>query len=216
MVDIYSNIYHLHIPRTAGVFLRNSILKEIKSDSCFVGHGSILNLNNINSYNFISGHFGTSPIINNQFVFSIIRNPVDRFISYYSYTKKILKEDFLDRWLFDEEYYRTFQNTQIKFLTNGIDVDRYNLNLVNSETIKNNWFIGQNDNLDDAIKFVDSNFILTIENVDVLLNHLQINKFYDKMNESNQIELPEKYNKRILYLNEKDMELYQYVRSKKF
>jgi hypothetical protein len=218
MVDIgnHSSIYHLHIPRTGGVFIRNQLLEKYKELECFATHYEKLEQSNINKYFYVAGHFGTYPIqyMNNPVVFTVLRNPVDRFLSYYKYTKPFFKTNMLNEWLYNEDLSAIHSNTQIKFLTNKIDIDKYNNNLVNDITINNNWFIGQDLDLQKAKSFVDNNIVFVMEEIDDVFgisNGVRVNK-----SGKQPIITPEQYD-RIVELNSLDIELYDYaIRAKNY
>jgi hypothetical protein len=211
MVDIgnYSSIYHLHIPRTGGVFIRNQLLNQYKGDQCFATHYQPLKTHSLFNYRYVSGHFGTYPIshMNNPKVFTVLRNPVDRFLSYYKYTRAFFNEDMLDKWLWDKNLSSIHANTQTKFLSNPIDIDIYNINLVNKNTVNSNWFIGQDANMQKAQKFVDTNEVFFMEQLDDLFNidnPIKVNNSGKKPNITQ-----EQYD-RIVELNSLDIELYEY------
>jgi hypothetical protein len=212
MVDIgkHSSIYHLHIPRTGGVFLRNQFLNQYSNLNCFATHYEKLEKDNIGQYFYLGGHFGTYPIpyMNDPFIFSVLRNPIDRFLSYYKYTKPFFKKDMLDSWLYDEELSNIHSNTQTKFLTNSIDINNYNNNLVNDITINNNWFIGQTLDIKKAKGFVDNYNIFIMEEIDDIFgfsNGIKVNK-----SGKQPLITPKQYD-RIVELNSLDIELYEYA-----
>ena len=119
----------------------------------------------------------------------------------------------LDAWLYDEKLSKIHSNTQLKFITNKIDLDLYNKNLVNKETVNANWFIGQEENVDKAKSFIDNNLILFTEDLDQFFNtdsNIRINKSGKKP------EITQKQYDRIVELNRSDIELYEYaLRTKK-
>lgn len=215
----YSSIYHLHIPRTAGVFLRNHLLQEFQGKESFATHYDPIDTNSLKEKYYVGGHFGTSPIsyMNKPLTFTVLRNPIDRFISYAKYTRSFFQKDSMDELLYGE-YSQLHENTQTKFITNHIDLDRYNTNLVNSETIKNNWFIGQNDSLEAAKDFIDNNVVFTLDSIDRLPGILGIKDFKNmsKVNSTNNLTgvTKEQYDK-IVSMNELDMEVYEYAKTQK-
>ena len=110
------------------------------------------------------------------------------------------------------------ENTQTKFITNNIDIDKYNTRLVSPETIQNNWFIGQTESFDLAKDFIDNNVVVTLEDIDKLPDILGIEKFKNmsKVNETRSLSgvTKEQYDK-IVSMNELDLEVYQYAKTKK-
>lgn len=218
MVDIgeHSSIYHLHIPRTGGIYVKNQMLQKYPGNQAFATHYSEIDLEKLKDYKYVSGHFGITPIeyLENPLVFTIFRNPVDRFLSYYKYTRPFFNQDMLDLWLYDEELSKIHSNTQIKFITNKIDLDQYNKNLVNQQTVNRNWFIGQKEDIDKAKDFVDKNLILFTDSLDKAFNienGIRINKSGKKP------EVTKKQYDRIVELNSLDIELYEYAsRTKKY
>jgi hypothetical protein len=217
MVDIgnHSSIYHLHIPRTGGIYVKNQLLEKYKDSHVFASHYSKLELDSLHICKYVSGHFGTTPIehLNDPLVFTVLRNPVDRFLSYYKYTRPFFYEDMLDLWLYDKTLSKLQSNTQLKFITNPIDIDQYNKNLVSKETVNNNWFIGQEEDMDKAKYFIDNNLILFTESLDEYFNTdgvIRINK------SGKRPEITQSQYDRIVELNRLDIELYEYaLRSKK-
>jgi acid phosphatase class B len=120
----------------------------------------------------------------------------------------------LDAWLYDDKLSKIHSNTQVKFITNKIDLTQYNKNLVTQETINNNWFIGQEENINKAKDFIDKNVILFTDNLDKdfnIENAIHINKSGKKP------EVTKKQYDRIVELNSLDIELYGYAsRTKKY
>lgn len=218
-ISNYSSIYHLHIPRTAGVFLRTHLLEEFANQPHFSTHRDKLNLETLSEKDYVGGHFGITPIshMNNPLVFTVLRDPVQRFISYAKYTRSFFNKDSFDELMYGE-FSALHCNTQSKFITNGIDIDKYNNNLVSSETIKNNWFIGQTESFDLAKDFIDNNIVVTVEDLAKLPSILGINQFktMSKINETNKSSgLSKEQYDRIIAMNELDLEVYQYAKTQK-
>jgi len=87
----HKNIIFVHIPKTAGKSVRKSLEKEIEKNSIFPEHdqGSILAAMKNESHDHFLGHVGASFALgykpNDHFVFTFLRNPVDRLISLYNF-----------------------------------------------------------------------------------------------------------------------------------
>ena len=221
MVDINRNtsIYHLHIPRTAGVFLRKHFIPEFADHNSFSTHYDQIVLENLADKQYVSGHFGTTPIehMSRPLVFTVLRDPVKRFISYARYTRSFFQTDSMSELLYGE-HSKLHENTQAKFITNEIDIDLYNKNLVNSETIQKNWFIGQEESFEKAKSFIDNNIVVTLENIEKLPDLLGIKNFKDlgKQNSTrSKTEVTKEQYDRIVSMNQLDMEIYQYAKTQK-
>lgn len=228
MLNNYESVYHLHIPRTSGIFIKNHMLHEFKDKNIFATHYKDINLTEIENCYFVSGHFGTTPLryMKNPLLFSILRNPVDRYISYIKYTRdffnNMTEKELLNMWLYDENFYNKHINSQIKFILNQIDLSKYNGSSIRDKVI-NNWFIvSNNTDIQMAKYIVDNNHIFTMNNIESLTQNicqiLKVNDFrhYSKINESDKFNI--KLNKiqydRIEHINALDMELYDYARKK--
>lgn len=224
----YSSVYHLHIPRTSGIFIRNHIAKYFK-DPKHVSHNMPLYEKNINNYSLISGHYATYPIslMNSPLIFSIMRNPVERYISYYKYVRHKFPEysnnSLLDYWINDDRLSQLHSNTHLKCFTGSINIDKYNQYYVSKYTSEENWFLeNYSSEIKDGINFIDKNYIFTMDSMTNLTGSisslLQIPQFSNlyKYNSSDKSDwgITKKQYDRIEELNQKDMELYEYARNK--
>lgn len=133
-------LYHLHIPRTSGTGILYAINNSFKI------HKSKTNTNSFKPpeifqfvydhdvmqfWPLISGHFAINPIIENKEnidVFSIVRNPIDHFISIAAYRAMSSQEQFdnlfLDKFIEGEydlpigcDLFSSRGNLQTKMLT---------------------------------------------------------------------------------------------------
>lgn len=136
--------YHLHIPRTSGVFIRNQIIKN-HNENNFLGHTEPLP-KSFKTFSNVSGHFATTPIKDLDINFAIIRNPVDLTLSYINY----MRDNFYsDLSLFDliniyikNEVIENFVNINSKFLTGSINIDKYNQNVSDLKVVaESGWYI---------------------------------------------------------------------------
>jgi hypothetical protein len=224
----FDSIYHLHIPRTAGIFIRSNLLSEFSDKVCFADHYLTILDNSFTDAYFVGGHWGRSPIdkMKNPLVFTILRDPIERFISYFNYTKSLFpemtKDDLLEYWLYDEKMSKAQSNLQFKFLSSNIDVEQYNRSFDNKNRVEKTWFLEDGESLENTIDFIDSieTFILDKENsiADQISNKLNINKFSANVRSNESMgnkEIFSKHYDRIKELNEIDLEIYNYVKAKK-
>lgn len=227
------SIYHLHIPRTAGIYLNNNVLPHLISGGVehFASNRSIIDSEKIKNSRYVAGHFGLTPIelMNNPVVFTVLRDPVERFISYFNYTTGIVKTKSeiyqkLDHWLYSDQS-NIQSNLQSKFLTGYMNFNKFNENInMFQKAVFEGWFI-ENYSLD--INTVKSN--IDIFNCYTLDNHEKFKndyndilykefgfktfKYADKANRSQNlgIEITKSQINRIKELNAIDMEAYEYV-----
>lgn len=231
MVDIgnHSSIYHLHIPRTAGIFIKNHLKDVFADKKIFATHNQPIDDDFIKDSFYVGGHFARYPIdkMNNPLVFTVLRNPVERFISYYKYTRHLFPQykdnELLDRWLYDDYFSKIQSNSQFKSITGTLDIEKYNKFLVDQRTIEENWFIiDYSDNVKDAKDFIDKNHVFVFDNINNLTESicslLQIPSFKNlyKYNTSDKSDfgITKLQYDRIIELNQLDMEIYEYAKRK--
>jgi hypothetical protein len=200
----------------------------------FASNRTSIDTEKIKQSKFVSGHFGLMPLdyMNNPEVFTIVRDPVERFISYFNYTikphqsQKEIEERF-QSWLYGKDYV-VQSNLQSKFLTGKTNIDKFNEDVVAFETtIESGWHI-ENYNLD--IKNVIDNLqnikCYTFEELNLFCSDM--NKSLEKQFEFSVFQETKKINKltaerfkikpskkdlsRIEELNSVDIELYEYVK----
>jgi len=199
----------------------------------FASNRTHIDLEKISRSLFVSGHFGRMPIyhMDSPKVFCLLRDPVERFISYFKYTtgyitSKEAAEHNLEIWLYGEQSHRQ-SNLQSKFLTGETDISEFNKNIGNFDAfIDNEWHL-KNYSLDIS-KIKDSigeMNIYTMENYDNFVNDLNNElekqfgfksfKYNDRSNCSPEVkvEISKDHIKRIKELNLVDYEVYDYVRS---
>lgn len=218
------SIYHLHIPRTSGVFIREFAVKKLNK-LIFAGHTQKLP-SSFSDYDIVSGHFATTPIKDTDINFSIFRNPVDLTFSYINYIRdkfyqETSLEDLIEQYLSNEKIY-SFVNINSKFLTGKIDIYKYNKNITNLlEMAENCWFVKNCD------KDIQSIINTIINNKTVLINFdnhnryslvgeiLKVDVVGNKINDSSGIDqnVVKKYYDLIKNLNKLDLEFYDYAKS---
>jgi hypothetical protein len=129
-------LYHHHIPRTGGTYLISSLDKYDMLKSGTINpfmHGpecggdsySISKLD-VESHNFISGHFAAEPYKIDKEIksFTTLRNPIKRLVSQFAmilgngFPGKALYE--FEEWVFSGDDMESKSNFQSKFLVNGL------------------------------------------------------------------------------------------------
>lgn len=229
------SIYHLHIPRTSGVYIRNFVTPNLisKGVNHFASNRTDIDEEIIKSSLFVSGHFGLMPIdkMDNPDVFTLVRDPVERFISYFKYTTGIHRTyeenmDKLDSWLYGDQM-PIQSNLQSKFLTGSININQFNLNhRERHSSVLNGWFIeGYSNSIDDIKKNIDKFYVYPMTKHEVFKEDFNkcldknfgftIFKHNDKANESHEINIDFTKDRieRIAEINSLDMEVYDYVQS---
>ena len=231
------SIYHLHIPRTSGVYVRLNVLPEIKARSIkhFASNRFLpINVNVIKESQFVSGHFGLMPLdyMDSPEIFTIVRDPIERFISYFNYTikphqsQKRIEERF-HNWLYGEDSVNQ-SNLQSKFLTGKTNIEKFNKDVVTfNTTIESGWHIEDYSlNIKDVINNLQNIKCYTFEELNLF--RLDMNKSLEKQFGFSVFQNTEKINEltseririkpskeqlnRIQELNSVDMELYEHIR----
>ena len=229
------SIYHLHIPRTSGVHIRNNVVPYMLSKNVdhFASNRTLIDINKIAKSKFVSGHFGRMPIekMESPEVFCLLRDPVERFISYFKYTTGYItsKEDAqknLEMWLYGEQSEKQ-SNLQSKFLTGSTDIEEFNRNIGNFDAYINNaWHLqGHSSDIEIIKKSIADINIYTMENYDKFIDDFNSElkkqfgftsfRYNEKSNESPsiKIDISKADRERIMELNLIDYEVYDYVRS---
>lgn len=214
------SIYHLHIPRTSGVFVREIMVKGNDQNN-FLGHTQKLP-ESFEGFENVSGHFATTPISELDKSFAIIRQPVDLTVSYITY----MRDSFYPESTFDEIisfYIKTglienFININLKFLTGTINKEKYNTNIENLRVVaESGWYV-ENYSLDleAAKKIIKSNSTELIDFKDDK-KHQAVAAMYGKSYENvilnNSYKRTgdnfKKYYDYLAELNEKDIDFYE-------
>jgi hypothetical protein len=205
------SVYHLHVPRTSGVFVREFAINK-SGKKVFSGHVRQFP-ESFYDYDFISGHFATTPIKYVDTNFAIFRNPVDLTFSYINYIR--------DKFYSDLSLEENFVNINSKFLTGQIDVPKYNKNITNLlQMAENCWFVkNYGTEIESIVDTVQKNKTILVDfdneekysRVSEILD-IDLNGF--KINESSIIEqnVIDKYNNLITELNMLDLEVWNYAK----
>jgi hypothetical protein len=199
----------------------------------FASNRLLIDTDLIKKSKFVGGHFGLMPLdyMDNPKVFTIIRDPVERFISYFNYTivpfqgPKKVQERF-NNWLYGEDSINQ-SNLQSKFLTGKTNIDKFNADVVLfKNTIESGWHI-EDYSLDikDVVNNLQNMQYYTFNKLDLFrrdMNECLEKQFgfsvfqnTEKINELTTARARIKPNKeeldRIEELNSVDMELYEYA-----
>jgi len=229
------SIYHLHIPRTSGVHIRNNVVPYMLSSNIehFASNRTSIDTDKISRSKFVSGHFGRMPLeyMEKPSIFCLLRDPVERFISYFKYSTGYIasKDDAqknLDSWLYGDQAEKQ-SNLQSKFLTGKTNIHEFNRNIGNFDAYINNEWHLEGYSLDAKYikEYLDSINIYTMENYPMFINDFNEElskqfgftsfKYNEKANESPsiKIDISKKDRERIMELNLVDYEVYDHVRS---
>lgn len=215
-------IYHLHLPRTSGVFVRN----QLNLPNSIVGHRSTINPEDFKTVDYAFGHYGSYPIQYADYSFCIFRNPVERTISYFKYIKQHYYPGFnvlelIDFYVSDFKLYNMVDNLSNKFLTGVVDFDLYNRDIRYPRMlVENGWHLsGYCTDAKSAISQIESS------GIDILYYgkdlYDRISDIYKvkitssqglNVNKSMDYYIPNSYYKMLESLNEIDMEIYEYFK----
>jgi hypothetical protein len=229
-------IYHLHIPRTSGIFISKHVYeysKENNKNFFARNHSTKVILEDFKKQDYITGHYGLTPIPYSQKTFAILRNPTERSFSYmkyiwqgfYSYMN--IDEAFMF-FLTDKKIQEAISNQQSKFLTSELNVEEYNKNihdinkhvisgwsLINKEIDKNSVIKSIKDNKIKILFFEDKDLYKKVFNIFELNNIENIN-FYEKKNSSIPVDLEiyQKYYDKIYEINKIDIDVYNFLKER--
>lgn len=229
-------IYFHHIPRTSGTAIRDSIVTKLRgSDIPFLVLDSMTPITDgiFEGKKFVTGHLANYPNSNVDELktFTLVRNPVDQFISYfkmfYSHGfSKQYQEMLFDRWLSGHHRFEPFYNMQSKSITGSIDVEMWNLTdredkkrmgwLYNDynfdkdllSNIAKQELVFTFDNRDNAIKAIDE-LILKELGFTALERNIKLNDTSSLL-----FEITEGMKERIREINHVDMFLYEQILAK--
>lgn len=227
------SLYHLHIPRTSGIYIKNFIVPNLNTRGIphFASNRTDIDENVIKSSQFVIGHFGKMPIslMDNPTVFTLLRDPVERFLSYFKYTTGVnLPKDVvmnkLHYWLYESDIQH---NMQSKFLTGSMNIDKFNnSHRYHNASVDNGWWIEDYSlSIDDIKSSLDSMYSYTMDKHDIFKEDFNkaLNKEFGfsifqnnyKANEhlKRELDLSNSIINRIKEVNSIDQEVYEYVRS---
>jgi hypothetical protein len=227
------SIYHLHIPRTSGIYVKNFVVPYLITNGVphFASNRSDIDPDVIAKSKFVTGHFGITPIelMDSPSVFTILRDPVEQFMSYFRYTTGIKMpeervREKLNRWLYEEDIQH---NMQSKFLTGSINIDKFNsMHREHNASVESNWFI---ENWSLEVKDIKDSLArmnaYTMENREAFKNDLNeklkeelgfstfTHNYKMNSNMNTGVEFTQSDINRIKEINSIDQEIYEYVKS---
>ncbi len=229
-----TGIYQLHIPRTSGVFIRNVLYHYSKENNkkLLSGHNFEISIEDFKTHDYITGHYGLSPVPYALNTFTIVRDPIERSFSYMKYVWKALYSnlsitDAFEYFLTNEKIVSVISNQQSKFLTCEIDMQTYNKNTKNmSDHFLSGWSLidkkvepdlvieSINENNVDVLFFEDEKLYEKVFNIFQLENKEDID-YSKKINQSVETDTNfyDRYYDRVLEINKIDMEVYNILRS---
>lgn len=186
---------------------------------------------------FISGHLGNYPnqTIDDLKAFTILRDPVDRFISWFFFMYENSRpleelEGIFQEWLYNPEIYPYLSDMQTKFLTGTVDEEGFNSTKNIMDKTMNEWFL-KDYSFNESIMQdkVDSISCYTVENRGVLLDDLirymgqtygfvpnfQHRNMMFNSSTSKRFSITDKMIDRIKELNQNDIILYEMAKKSK-
>lgn len=225
-------INHLHIPRCSGIYIKTHIVNDLRAKKIpffATNHGEIFP-DTFNDKKFISGHFGTTPLKyrNDLITVCLVRDPVDRFISNFIYMHRSFKGEHLDaqleKWIENSKQH----NIQARSLNKPLNEELYNSKEHGFSRALDGWCLEDGEiNISEIKSFIDSmRLVDTVDNHYNFINNLNklIYETYGFYSFSNRSQLNENFRKIVISdtirkkiedLNSLDMEIYDYVRSKR-
>lgn len=204
------NIIFMHIPKTAGstlILILNEIYENIDQRSFVDERARIINLLKNEKPECISAHlpFGLHKYSSNECVYiTMLRNPVDRVLSYYYWIQEHsitspAKNMTLEEYLNSNYYYRIV-NQQTQFASGAFDPNEADLEKA-KENLQNHFAaVGITERFDESI--------LLFKNV----LHWKYVPAYTRINVTNKPEFtPDHLIKKIMVDNKLDVELYEWA-----
>jgi hypothetical protein len=193
---------------------------------------SDIDLDFIKDCKYVSGHLGVMPIsqIPNLSVFTLLRDPVERFISYFNSTIKIdmPQQDVIDKlnhWLYEED---TQHNLQSKFLTGSTNIVKFNEGYKEKKNaaIDHGWWIEDFSlNIDDIKRSLSNMNAYTMEDHDLFKKDFNVsldkefgfkifqNNYKVNLSTKNIIPITNDIIDKIKEVNSIDQQAYDYVKA---
>jgi hypothetical protein len=165
---VMKSLYFLHIPKTAGQFITESIVDSLDLagiSNYFPYNGAYLSEQELGEKIYIGSHFGTYPIekIKGIETVTILRDPLSRAISQFNFLyedryKELYSgmDNYMDKlkfYMFEDSHDAFVKNYQARFLSNPASEKRFNSEqdfleirteageMFRNSTYPNTWFV---------------------------------------------------------------------------
>jgi hypothetical protein len=222
------SIYHLHIPRTSGGYVRELILNSLKPVNTVIRHNNPLVAEEFKTADFISGHYGLNPCNYVDKVFTVLRDPNEITFSYIKFITLVrdqpkFNEDYLKKYLYEESLRKSVTNVMTNFLSFEVDIEKYNKVLIDHiKRVNNSWFLKLEDpSSETAIKNISDKNITTFmydsptlyDDIARFVGAESFDYSIDKVHESpiGNDHLFEKYFDELSEANKEDIKLYKAI-----
>jgi hypothetical protein len=238
-LENFKYLYFLHIPKTSGVKMQHQLLDAANNPNsinhpkvyCPGDFEFVFDIDIGKTHNIISGHFGRNPIetLLDVVTFTIIRDPVQQYISVAKYAAMFRGEEFTEEFMIpfltgESEMYSYFEgmsgcsNPQSSFISSKLSTLEYELN-GKDRTV----FVKKPESFEDVEKYLNGMIIGVMEERNELIQKVNIllkKMFNISIREDNSVvnatppvnfKIGKEYMKLILDRTELDRELYAKV-----
>jgi hypothetical protein len=238
-LENFKYLYFLHIPKTSGVKMQHQLLDAANNPNsinhpkvyCPGDFEFVFDTDIGKTHNIISGHFARNPIetLSNVATFTIVRDPVQQYISVAKYAAMFRGEEFTEEFMIpfltgESEMYSYFEgmsgcsNPQSSFISSKLSTLEYQLNGVDRTVFvkKPESFSDVEEHLSGMVVGLMERRDELIDKVNVLLQkmfNISITKDSSTVNATPPLnfKIDKKYIKMILERTELDREVYAKV-----
>lgn len=187
-------LYHLHIPRTGGTNILYAMQKSFGIDANMAWPGIfefIYNHEKLKNNGFISGHFALNPILQNHEIktFSVVREPIDHFISVAAYRAASNNKEFNNKTLdaFLEEYQLFCFSSDVFGLSGNLQTKHLTCRLINFRELFTDKDVaelktttGTVGNIEESIIFEEGSFPADEAELLKKIENIKLFKFYER------------------------------------
>jgi len=189
-LENFKYLYFLHIPKTSGVKMQHQLIDAANSPNSIndpkVYHPGdfefVFDTDIGKTHNIISGHFARNPIetLSNVATFTIVRDPVQQYISVAKYAAMFKGEEFTEEFMMpfltgESEMYSYFEgmsgcsNPQSSFISSKLSTLEYDLN-GKDRTV----FIKKPESFEDVKEYLSGMIIGVMEERNELIQKVNI------------------------------------------